>query len=113
MTLNYSIIAIDIMSDLYVAWRKVSIRIFRVPYRTHNEIVIKLGGDIVSWLDRRIAKFSFNYDNHVVQNITKFKLGCPRSTLTENYKYLLYKYKFLTVRELCELRDVFFSQKEE
>ena len=34
------------------------------------------------------------YYNHVVQNIIKFKLGCPRSTLAENYKYLLYKYKF-------------------
>ena len=85
------------MSDIYVAWRKVIRRIFRVPYTTHNDIVIKLGGDIVSILDRRMLKFLFNlinHDNLVVQNITKFKLGCPRSTLTENCNYLLDKYKF-------------------
>ena len=59
-----------------------------VPYRTHNDIVIKRGGYIVSRLDRRMAKFLFNlinHDNTVVQNITKFKLGCPRSTLAEKY----------------------------
>ena len=58
--------------------------------------------------------------------ITRFKLNCPRSTLTDNYKYLLYKFSHLdlysdicnilskiplddsvtyTVRELCKLRD--------
>ena len=40
------------MSDLYVARRKVTRRIFRVSYRTHNDIVIKPGGDIVAMLDR-------------------------------------------------------------
>ena len=108
-------------------------RIFRVPYRirTHNNIVIKLRGDIVSRLDRRLAKCLLsliNHDNYelCVRNITRFKLDCPRSTLVE--KYLLYRYKFSrldfysdignkiplasvdesithTVRELCELRD--------
>ena len=34
------------MSYSYVAWRKVIRRIFMVPYYTHNDIVIKLGGDI-------------------------------------------------------------------
>ena len=48
------------MSDLYVAWRKVIRRIFKVPYRTHNDIVIKLGGDIVLGLDRRIFFIPFN-----------------------------------------------------
>ena len=28
------------MSDVYVAWRKVIRHIFRVPYRTRNDIVI-------------------------------------------------------------------------
>ena len=30
------------MSVLYVAWGNVIRRIFRVPYRTHNDIVIRL-----------------------------------------------------------------------
>ena len=61
------------MSDLYVAWRKIIRRIFSVPYGTYNDIVIKLGRDIVWRLNHRMAKFLFNlinYDNHVVQNIS-------------------------------------------
>ena len=46
------------MSDLYVAWRKVR-RIFRVPYRTHNDIINKLGGDTVPRLGRRMANFFY------------------------------------------------------
>ena len=82
------------MSDLYVARIKVIIRVLRVPHRTHNGIVIKLGRDIVSRLDRRMAKFLINlinHDNPAVQNINRFKHGCHRSTLADNYKYLLYK----------------------
>ena len=74
------------MSDLYVAWRKVIRCIFRVPYRTHDDIVY-----------RRLTKLLFNlinHDNPVVQNITKLKLGYPRSTLAENYTYLFYKFSF-------------------
>ena len=110
------------MSDLYVAWRKVIRRISRAPYRTYNDIVIKLGGNTVSRLDRRLAKFLFsliNHDNPVVQNKTKFKLGCPRTTLAENkFSHLdfytgniLCKTLLVTVddgithTELCELRD--------
>ena len=48
------------MSDLYVSWRQVIRRIFRVPYRTDNDIVNKLGGDIISRLDRRLARFLFS-----------------------------------------------------
>ena len=81
------------MLDWYVTWRKVIRRIFRVPYGSHNDIAIKLGGEILSKVDRRMAKVLFNlinHDNRVVHNKTIFKLGCPRSTLAENSKYLLY-----------------------
>ena len=63
-----------LMSDLYVSWRKVIRRIFRVSYRTHNDIVTKFGGDIISRIDRRLARFLFsliNHDNTVVKYITK------------------------------------------
>ena len=64
---------------------------------THNDIVTKLGGDIVSRLDRRLASFLFsliNHNNIVVKYITKVTLSCPRLTLAENYKHLLYKHTF-------------------
>ena len=52
------------MSHLYVAWRKVIRRVFRIIYRTHNNIAIKLGGDIVSRPDFRMFLFSLiKHDN--------------------------------------------------
>ena len=72
-----------------------------------------------------------NHDNDTVRSITQSKLYSPRSIIGENYRYLLYKYKFShldfysdignivnkikveanddyishTVKELIELRD--------
>ena len=59
MVLNYLI-----STDLYVCWGKV------IRHRTYT--VIKLGGDIIPKLDRRLFSL-INYDNSVVRNITRFK----------------------------------------
>ena len=59
-------------------------------YRTRNDSVAKLGGYILSRLDRRLARFLFsliNHNNTVVKYKTKFKPNCQRSTLAGNYKY--------------------------
>ena len=45
------------MLDLFTAHKKVKCCLFKIPARTHNPIVIKLAGDLVSRLDCRIAKF--------------------------------------------------------
>ena len=55
-------------------WRKVIRRIFRVPYRPHNDIVTKLR------LNRRLARFLFNVINHD---------NTVCSILAENYKYYI------------------------
>ena len=55
--------------------------IFRVPYRTHNDIVTRLEGGIVPRINRRLAMFLFsliNHDNTVVKHKTNFKLSCSR-----------------------------------
>ena len=44
MALNYLILIINIC-QIYISWGKVIRCILRVPYRTHNDIVTKLGGD--------------------------------------------------------------------
>ena len=36
---------------IYVSWRKVIRPISRVPYRTHNDIVTKLGGLDPDWIE--------------------------------------------------------------
>ena len=41
------------MTDLYIAWRKVIRHIYRLPNRTHNFIIVKLGGG-GHRLDRRL-----------------------------------------------------------
>ena len=44
--------------------------VFRVLYRTHDDIVIKLGGDIFSRPQNDQVFVLFDYDNAVVQTIT-------------------------------------------
>ena len=97
LSLNYSIIAIHIC-QIYLLHRE---RLLDVSLGFHVVLITILllswdHGDIVSRLDRRMAKFLFTLINHdnLVPNMTKFKLGCPDQVLTENYKYLLFKYEF-------------------
>ena len=81
------------MLDLYTAYRQCIRRLFRIPARTHNLIVIKLAGDLVSRPDCKIAKFSFtmvNYNNDTMCFITRSKLSSPKSIIDENYRYYLY-----------------------
>ena len=90
------------ISAIYLSWRKIIRRIFRVPYRTHNGIAIKLRR-----LNRGSAKFLFsliNHNNTDVKYITIFKINCPCSALAQNYKYLLYKYIFFAFRLLFKYR---------
>ena len=47
-------------------------------------------------LDQRIVRFlynSLNHDNNVCRIIVQTKLNCVRSTLSDNYHYLSYKYQ--------------------
>ena len=108
-----------------------------MPYQTHNFIVSNLDYCIIERLDRRLAKYIYNLlhsPNIVMTSIVTSKLLlCPRSIISENYKYLQYKYHLghldwyvslshllgriynvptrdhlviiNTLHELCELRD--------
>ena len=68
------------MFDLYAAHRKVERRLFRISARTHNLIVIKLTGDLISRLDCRIAKFIFNMVNHDTVSFMTLSKLYSRST---------------------------------
>lgn len=83
------------MSKLYVSWRKIIRRIFRLPYRAHNYLVSYLGDCIITRLDRRLCKYVYkliNSENMIVQSVVKCKLISSTSILAENYRYLCYKY---------------------
>ena len=106
-----------------------------LPNITHNYIISNLDYNIMERLDRRLVKYIYNLlhtNNSTVQSIVNSKqLLYPNSMWSENYKYLMSKYKIShldwnlsllhkievpplsvyelsvcnTVRELCQLRD--------
>ena len=113
-----------------------------LPSTTHNYIISNLDCNIMERLDRRLVTFIYNLlhtNNSTVQSIVNSKLLLyPNSVLSENYKYLMSKYKLShfdwnpsllhvlnkikvpplsvyessvcsTVRELCHLRDNLYS----
>ena len=66
-------------------------------YTTHNYIISHLDYNIMERLDRRLVKYIYNLlhtNNSTVQSIVNSKLLLyPNSVLSENYKYILSKYK--------------------
>ena len=70
---------------------------FGLPNTTHNYIISHLDYNIMERLDRRRVKFIYNLlhtNNSTVQSIVNSKLLLyPNSVLSENYKYLMSKYK--------------------
>ena len=85
----------DYIDDVYIAWRKCIRLIYRLPYQAHNFIVSNLDYCIIERLDRRLAKYIYNLlhsPNIMLKSIITSKLLlCPRSIVSENYKYLQYK----------------------
>ena len=51
------------ISELYVAWRKVIRKIFKLPMGTHNYILLGIVESVNIILDRGIAKYIFNVYN--------------------------------------------------
>ena len=70
------------ISELYVAWRKVIRKIFKLPMRTHNYIVCGIVESVNIILDRRIAKYIFNVinsDNTTLTSLINSFLNCESS----------------------------------
>ena len=83
------------ISKLYVAWRKVILKIFKLPMRTRNYIVCGIVESVNIILDRRIAKYIFNVINSyniTVTSLINTFLNCENSVSAENYRYIMYKY---------------------
>ena len=89
---------------------------FQGPTRTHNYIIYKLGNNLVWRLDGRLDKYIYNLmhsDNITVQCIVKCKLNlCPYSVLSENYRYLCFKYKLGYLYWCIELRTLLIKITE-
>ena len=81
----------------YVVWRKFgAVNICSAPC-CDLVYCLELGYNITEWLDRRLVKYIHNLlhtNNTTLQSIVNSKIWlCPNAVLSENYKYLCYKYK--------------------
>ena len=79
-----------------IAWRRMKRRIWNLPPRSHNSIVQSLTYNFDEYLEHRIIKYVYNSLNHsniVCNTILKTKILCPKSTFSENYHFLSYKYQ--------------------
>ena len=86
------------LNKFYVAWRKAIRRIWKLPYRTHNNLLhlINLCLPIDVTLEKRCIKYTWNLingENKLYDNISKLSLCNNSTTLGENIRYFMYKYK--------------------
>ena len=81
-----------------MAWRKAIRRIWKLPYRTHNNLLhlINLCLSIDVTLEKRCIKYIWNLingENKLYGSISKLSLCNNSTTLGENIRYFMYKYK--------------------
>ena len=78
-----------------VAWRKIKRRIWKIPPRTHNNLVYNITNNIDAIIDKRMVRFIYNSINHshkTSSNKLRVKLLCVNFTFSANYQYLSFKY---------------------
>ena len=84
----------------YVAWRKVTRRVWSLPYTTHCNLlhVINDTNPIDVLMEKRCIKFIWSClhsSNAIVHTLAHSALINNKSTFGENYRYFNYKYKIL------------------
>ena len=79
---------------IYVAWRKVIRKLFKLPYRTHNYLVCSIAECIAVKLDRRLTKFVYFMVNSKNSNVCKSiaHFFTTESLVCIFCRHLLYKY---------------------
>ena len=86
------------LNKFYVAWMKAIRRIWKLPYRTHNNSLhlINFCLPIDVTLEKRSIKYIWNLmngENKLYGSIVKLSLYNNSTTLGENIRYFMYKYK--------------------
>ena len=124
--------------DLIRAWRVVTRRVWRVPWRTHSSLLPHLAGVMspVLWLHKRTLNFiskGINNSNLNVKTVLQMATHSPHSVFGSNKRTLDYRYNFnlgnivrtwrnicigeerlietaAHIKELCSMRDRNFGQ---
>ena len=97
------------INDMYLAWRKVIRKLFKLLYRTHNYLVCGIVECITVKLDRSLTKFvhsMINSKNSTVRELIAHFLTTESSVFAENCRYLMYKYDISVFAWYGSLYDV-------
>ena len=83
---------------MFVAWRKVVRRLWKVPNMTHCKLLstINISLPIEIALEKRCAKFihsCLNSNNLIIKTTSISAITNHRSHFGDNYRYICYKYK--------------------
>ena len=86
------------ISKFYTAWRKAIRQVWKIPYRTHNKFIhlINSSHSINIILEKRCIKHIWNLinsENNVYRQITQYSLYNCTTTIGENIRYFMYKYR--------------------
>ena len=88
------------IENFCVSWRKIVRRLWKIPYRTHNSLVhlINKCDSINCILEKRCVQFLwnlFNSDNVLFSRIIRYSMHNSDTTIGENVRYFMYKYKIV------------------
>ena len=83
-----------------VSWRKIVRRLWKTPYRTHNSLVHLINNcvSIDCILEKKCVKFLwnlFNSENVLFRRIIRYSMHNSDTTIGENVRYFMYKYKIV------------------
>ena len=71
------------VNQFKVTWRKIKRRIWKIPPRTHINLVCNITNNIDTIIDKRLVRFTYNSINHsneTSSKILRLKLLCANST---------------------------------
>ena len=85
------------LNKLYTCWRKTIRILYKIPYRTHNNLIhsIMKSYPIDIILEKRCIKYIWNLINteqDMYKHIVKLSLYNMNSTIGENIRYFMYKF---------------------
>ena len=102
----------SIIDNFCVSWRKIVRRLWKTPYRTHNSLVHLINNcdSIDCILEKGCVKFLwnlFNSDNVLFSRIIRYSMHNSDTTIAENVRYFMYKYKIVYDDWFNDLSDIF------
>ena len=100
------------IDNFCVSWRKIVRRLWKTPYRTHNSLVHLINNcdSIDCILEKRCVKFLwnlFNSDNVLFSRIIRYSMHNSDTTIRENVRYFMYKYKIVYDDWFNNLSNIF------